>query len=63
MIVRRQGLSIVQFTPETADESEWLDENVQAESWQYMGKSLCIDARYAGDLIEGIQGAGFEVES
>jgi hypothetical protein len=63
MIVNQSGLSLVTFAPESEEESEWLTENVQAEGWQYMGKTLAVDTRYAGDLIEGVQAAGFEVTS
>lgn len=62
MIVNQSGLNIVTFTPESDDESEWLNENVLSEGWQQMGNTLCVDTRYAGDLIEGVEGAGFEVK-
>jgi hypothetical protein len=53
--------SIVTFTPLTDDARDWLNEHVQAESWQWLGAGLCVDRRYAGPLIDGIADAGLEV--
>ncbi len=60
MIVTNHG-SIVLFTPETATEREWIDEHVQSEGWQWMGQSLTVDTRFAGDLAEGMAADGITV--
>jgi len=54
--------SIIGITPMNPIATEWLTDNVQAESWQWMGATLCVDTRIAGDLIEGIQTAGLTIE-
>lgn len=61
MIINDQG-SIVMITPESDLEYDWLTDNTNAESWQWLGSSLAIDYRFADNLIEGIQDAGFIVE-
>ena len=50
--------SIVTITPLTDAARDWLDEHVQAESWQWLGVSLAVDRRYSGDLVDGIANAG-----
>lgn len=52
---------IVRITPQTDAGNEWIDENVQSEGWQWMGNSLCVDHRFADNLISGMQGHGLEV--
>jgi len=61
VILRNEG-TIVMLTPMTPDVKEWFDENVQSEGWQWMGESLCIDSRFAMDLVIGINEAGFSIE-
>ena len=40
---------------------DWIDENVASEPWQWLGGALCVDHRYAGDLIEAIADDGFDL--
>jgi hypothetical protein len=54
--------SIVMLRPNTDAAREWLDENVESESWQWQGPFLCMDARMAQPLIEGIEAEGFTGE-
>ena len=61
MIVDDQG-TVVTFTPEGDFEYEWLMLNVESEPWQWLGKALVVDHRMAGDLLDGVQGAGFVIE-
>lgn len=61
MIINDQG-TVVTFTPEGDFEYEWLTLNVESEPWQWLGKSLVVDHRFAEDLIDGVQGAGFVIE-
>jgi hypothetical protein len=57
------GGSIVQFIPETSAARQWFDENVQSESWQWMGTALCVEHRCAENLVQGLVDAGFEVSA
>lgn len=47
--------SIVCFQPLDAAARAWIDENVWAEPWQWLGGALHVDHRLAGDIIEAIQ--------
>lgn len=58
--VNDQG-SIVLITPMNENASEWMGENVQTESWQWMGPSLGVDHRCAQALLDGIEEEGFTV--
>ncbi len=49
------------FRPLTPRGFEWIEDNVQAESWQWFGNALTVDHRYAVDLATGMQSAGLEV--
>ena len=40
---------------------QWLDENVVSEPWQWIQGALCVEARFARDLIIEIEQAGFVV--
>jgi hypothetical protein len=54
--------TVVQFKLHTDAVRQWVDQNVQADGWQWFGPSnLVIDHRYAGGLAYGIARAGFEV--
>jgi hypothetical protein len=53
--------SIFVFQPLTKRGSAWITENVQAESWQWMGGGLCVEHRYARDLADGMQGDGLRL--
>lgn len=54
--------SIFGFTPLNASARAWLDTHTNAEGWQYMGASLMVEHRYAMQLADGIQEAGYRVE-
>lgn len=60
VLIRFEG-SLTSFRPLTEATREWFAENVGAEPWQWLGGFLAVDSRYAGDLAEGIQGAGFRL--
>jgi hypothetical protein len=57
----RNGGTVFAFTPLTTAASEWIEENVQAESWQWLGRSLVVDHRYAEPLIRGILDSGLSI--
>jgi hypothetical protein len=50
---------VVLFTPENKVESEWLNDNCQAEPWQYSGLSLAVDHRLAQDIYDAVVELGF----
>jgi hypothetical protein len=53
-LVIRPDSSIIQFIPLTERAKVWLEENTNAEPWQWLGSTLCVDRRVAGDLLQGI---------
>lgn len=61
MHVQHEG-SMVLITPDSDADQEWLDENLETEGWQWLGKSLAVDQRFAEDLIEGMILDGVTVE-
>jgi hypothetical protein len=60
--IDNQG-SIVRVIPETQQAKDWIQENTDTESWQWFGNALCVEWRYADDLIAGMQAAGLAVGS
>ena len=53
--------SIVQICPMTDAAMDWLKANTQAEGWNWMGRNLCVEARYANDIVQGMRGDGLKV--
>ena len=49
------------FCPLTPEAKRWTEENVQLESWQWLGATFVVDWRYGALLAEGISGAGFQI--
>jgi len=41
-------------TPLTAKAQEWVNENVQVESWQKFGIGFVVDHHFIDELIEGM---------
>ena len=58
--IRNEG-TVFTVTPLTLAGREWLDANVESEGWQWLGRSLVVDHRYAGGLVEAILESGLEV--
>lgn len=54
--------SIFSFRLMTQAAKDWVEENVQTESYQFMGSTLHVEHRYARDLAAGMQEAGLEIE-
>ena len=50
--------SIYLLTPHTSTAQAWLGENVQAESYQFIGPSLAVEHRYIAEIDQGIRAAG-----
>ena len=61
MLVRNCG-SIWQFFPLSKRASDWIEANVQAESWQWLTNSLVVDSRFVGPLLDGARAAGLKVK-
>lgn len=53
--------SIFLIRPLNASARQWLDENVVSEPWQWVQGALCVETRFARDLVREIAEAGFEV--
>lgn len=61
VLVDNQG-NVFGFTPVTPAGREWIEANVQSESWQWLAGTLNVEHRYAADLVAGMQAAGLNVE-
>jgi hypothetical protein len=55
--------SVVLFRPTTEEGRAWLDDNIQAEPWQYMGSAIAVDRRYAQAIADGLAGDGLVIET
>ena len=53
--------TVISIRPRNEAARQWLDENVISEPWQWVQNALCVEARFARDLIIEIEQAGFEV--
>jgi hypothetical protein len=54
--------SIIMFRPMTDEATDWLNEHVESEGWQWFGGALAVEPRYAGDLADGARADGLEVQ-
>jgi hypothetical protein len=53
--------TVISIRPLNPAARHWLDENVISEPWQWVQGALCIEARFARDLIIEIEQAGLTV--
>jgi hypothetical protein len=53
--------TVISIRPLSEAARQWLDENVVAEPWQWIQGALCVEARFARDLLLEIEEAGFEI--
>ena len=51
--------SIIGLRPMNDRARDWLQENTNAEPWQWFGGMLCMDPRCASILFAGLQEDGF----
>lgn len=58
--VRRDG-TILLFWPLTRRARVWLDHHVDEDQAQYVGKSIVVEHRYAGELARGMAAAGLRL--
>jgi len=54
--------TIFMIRPQTKAAEAWIEANVQTEGWQWMGKGLGVDHRYAENLVAGMIENGLVVE-
>lgn len=57
--LQRCGISIMLFCPRDDAMRSWLKKHTRDALWS--GGSLAVDMRYAWDLAQGIQAAGYTV--
>lgn len=55
------GGSIWTFRPRTPLGEAWIANNVTAPTWAWWGGALCVEHRYAADLMRGMTDDGLEV--
>lgn len=48
--------------PLTDAARRWIDENVSAEGWMWLGNTLYVEHRYIADIVAGMEDAGLIVE-
>jgi hypothetical protein len=53
--------TVISIRPLNEAAPQWLDENVISEPWQWVQGALCVEVRFARDLIIEIEQAGFVV--
>jgi hypothetical protein len=53
--------SIISIRPLNEPACQWLQENVVSEPWQWVQGALCVEPRFARDLLIEIEEAGFEI--
>jgi hypothetical protein len=53
--------TVISIRPLNQIARQWLDENVVSEPWQWVQGALCVEARFARDLVVEIEQAGFTV--
>ena len=53
--------SIFLIRPLNETAQEWLDGNVVSEPWQWVEDALCVETRFARDLVVELEEAGFTV--
>ena len=53
--------TVISIRPLNDAARQWLDENVVSELWQWVQGALCVEARFARDLIIEIEQAGLTV--
>ena len=58
--VKRSG-SIFLFEPLTQRAEDWIENNVQSEVWQWLGRKLAVERACALDLASGMLAAGLKV--
>lgn len=58
--VENEG-SIFVLRPLTETGEEWICENLASEPWQWLGNALCIEHRFAYEIVTGMKNDGLVV--
>ena len=53
--------TVISIRPLNDAARQWLAQNVVSEPWQWVQGALCVEARFARDLVLEIEEAGFEI--
>jgi hypothetical protein len=53
--------TIISIQPLNKAARQWLDENVVSEPWQWVQGALCVETRFARDLLIEIEEAWFAI--
>lgn len=53
--------SLIAFTPVSLAAESWVNENVETEGWQWLGRRLYVEHRAAPALIDAMLDAGLVV--
>ena len=56
-------LSIVLLRPLTKGARKWMEDNIAAEPWAWMGGAVACEPRYVADIVDGMMDEGIEVIS
>lgn len=54
--------SVIGLLPQSPAAQDWIDSNLETEGWQWLGPTLWVDHRMAGNIIDGMINDGLEVE-
>jgi len=60
VLIENHG-TIITVEPLTAKARAWINGNVSAEPWQWLGARLAVDPRCVEGLAGGLDEAGFRV--
>ena len=55
--------TIIQLIPHTDEGRAWINENTESEPYQWLGPALCVERRYAENIVYGMIDAGLVVRS
>ena len=58
--VHNEG-TIFLLQPATGAGEKWLRQNCQTEDWNWLGRNLAVEHRYAADIVEGMVNDGLAV--
>ena len=58
---RNEG-SIILLMPNTEDSQEWIDNNLNVQSWQKQGHNIAVDPRMFTTIEEVIENDGLLIE-
>ena len=53
--------TVWQFLPLTRKGKAWVEENLNLQSWQWLGKTFSVEHRYGESIVNGMRGDGLVV--